>query len=398
MPKRWTTSRTRQQRRAAFEQSSSEYRTLPPVTEDGVQIRLEANIEISRRRDARPGTRRGRHWIVSIGVPAGGGRTGGADRGHTVPRPTAAWSRAWRLRAGSRSGRLTSARRSCGSITPGSEATRAPLGLRGIRLSLALDEMFQAQLRALLRAAAHGPLRIMFPFVSGLEELRAAREAVGRAAETLRARGSAPGAVPIGVMIEVPVGGADRGHPRRARRISSASAPTISIQYCLAVDRTDDRVSSLYEPLHPAILRTLRLVARAGRRARHPGHVCGEMASDPALLTLLVGLGLREFSMAPSALPLAKQVLRGLRAADARQAARRALRARPRAKSRSRIEPRCWRRSRSPSAEAGQEPPDSPERRTGRTGADVSVDVKRGGQAVGLRAALGARRTVTSAR
>ena len=100
------------------------------------------------------------------------------------------------------------------------------------------------------------------------------------------------------------------------------------IQYCLAVDRTDDRVSSLYEPLHPAILRMLRLVARAARRRGIPVSVCGEMAADPVLLTLLVGLGLREFSMAPTAIPLAKQVLRGLHAADAAKVAARALRAR----------------------------------------------------------------------
>ncbi len=86
----------------------------------------------------------------------------------------------------------------------GIEGTRSPLGLRGIRLSLALDEIFQAQLRALLRAAAHGPLRIMFPFVSGLDELRAARAAVTRAAESVRARGLSVPDVPIGVMIEVP--------------------------------------------------------------------------------------------------------------------------------------------------------------------------------------------------
>lgn len=99
------------------------------------------------------------------------------------------------------------------------------------------------------------------------------------------------------------------------------------IQYCLAVDRTDDRVSGLYEPLHPAILRTIRLVARAGRHGRIPVAVCGEMAADPVLLTLLVGLGLREFSMAPTAIPLAKRVLRGLKASEARIAAGRALRA-----------------------------------------------------------------------
>jgi phosphoenolpyruvate-protein phosphotransferase (PTS system enzyme I) len=100
------------------------------------------------------------------------------------------------------------------------------------------------------------------------------------------------------------------------------------IQYCLAVDRTDDRVSRLYEPLHPAIIRMLRLAARAGRRRGIPVSVCGEMAADPVLLTLLVGLGLTEFSMAPTAIPLAKQALRGLHSRQAAQMAARALRAR----------------------------------------------------------------------
>ncbi len=87
-------------------------------------------------------------------------------------------------------------------------------------------------------------------------------------------------------------------------------------------------MSRLYEPLHPAILRAIRLVVRAGRRARIPVAVCGEMAADPVLLTLLVGLGLRELSMTPAAIPLAKRVIRGLRASDARVAASRALNAR----------------------------------------------------------------------
>jgi phosphotransferase system enzyme I (PtsI) len=100
------------------------------------------------------------------------------------------------------------------------------------------------------------------------------------------------------------------------------------IQYCLAVDRTDDRVSDLYEPLHPAIVRTLRTVARAARRRGIPVSVCGEMASDPVVLTLLVGLGLTEFSMAPTAIPLAKQALRGLHAGDAARVAARVIRAR----------------------------------------------------------------------
>ena len=100
------------------------------------------------------------------------------------------------------------------------------------------------------------------------------------------------------------------------------------IQYTLAVDRTDDRVSRLYEPLHPAVIRAIRLVVRAGRHARIPVAVCGEMAADPVLLTLLVGLGLREFSMAPTAIPLAKRVIRGAARCRRPRCRRRALRAR----------------------------------------------------------------------
>jgi phosphotransferase system enzyme I (PtsI) len=100
------------------------------------------------------------------------------------------------------------------------------------------------------------------------------------------------------------------------------------IQYCLAVDRNDDQVTRFYEPLHPAIIRTIRMVVRAARRRGIPVAVCGEMAADPVLLTLLIGLGLTEFSMAPTAIGVAKQVLRGVSAGDARRMARRAILAR----------------------------------------------------------------------
>jgi phosphotransferase system enzyme I (PtsI) len=132
--------------------------------------------------------------------------------------------------------------------------------------------------------------------------------------------------VPTGVMIEVP-------SAALTADLLAAEADFFSIgtndliQYCLAVDRTDEQVSRLYEPLHPAILRMLRAVNRAGRRRGIRVAVCGEMAADPLLLTLLVGLGLTEFSMAPTALPLAKQVLRDLRVSDARRVGAAALRA-----------------------------------------------------------------------
>lgn len=317
--------RSRQQRRVAYEQSLEEYRTLVPVTLDGVEMRLEANIESTA--DA---VRAREHGAGGIGLfrseflLAGGGQSELTEE--------LQYQAYRRVVESTAPGRVTVRTFDISEAqlridTAGVDGTRAPLGLRGIRLSLVLDEVFQTQLRALLRAAAHGPLRIMFPFVSGLEELRAARAAVERAAESLRARGILVPKVPVGVMIEVPSAAITADILADEADFFSLGTNDL-IQYALAVDRTDDRVSQLYEPLHPAILRMLRLVVRAGKRRGLPVSVCGEMASDPVLLTLLVGLGLTEFSMALTAIPLAKQVVRGLNAAEAGRVAARALRAR----------------------------------------------------------------------
>jgi phosphotransferase system enzyme I (PtsI) len=314
----------RRRRREAYEQSLDEFRSLPAVTRDGVAIRLEANIEAPD--DAARARERGAEGIGlfrSEFLLASGGQGALAEESQYA---------SYRRLIDAADGRRVTVRTFDVSEPQlpiehaGVEGTRAPLGLRGIRLSLALDEIFQAQLRALLRAARHGPLRIMFPFVSGVNELRAARAAVLRAADTLITRGVLVPAVPIGVMIEVPSAALTADLLAAEAEFFSIGTNDL-IQYCLAVDRTDDRVSRLYEPLHPAILRMIRLVVRAGRRQRIPVAVCGEMAADPALLTLLVGLGLTEFSMTPTAIPVAKQLLRGVSAAEARRAAGRALKA-----------------------------------------------------------------------
>jgi phosphotransferase system enzyme I (PtsI) len=198
-------------------------------------------------------------------------------------------------------------------------------GLRGLRLSLTRPELFQTQLRALLRAARHGSLRIMFPFVSGVEQLRAAKQLVATAAADLTRRGESVPRVPIGVTIEIPA--AAYTADLLASEVDFFTIGTNDlIQYCLAVDRADERVSSLYEPLHPSILRVIVMVGRAARRARIPVSLCGEMASDPALLPLLVGLGLREFSMTPGAIPTAKRVLAEMRADEMKALGRRVLR------------------------------------------------------------------------
>src|SRR5262249_13997257 len=293
------------------------------VTADGTPIRIEANVELPE--EALRARQRGAEGIglYRSEFLLAGARAAGLDE-------EAQYLVYRRLLEAMGGGRVTvrtfDVSEAQLGLSPAGEASRAPLGLRGLRLSLSFDEVFQAQLRALLRAAAHGPLRIMFPFVTGVEELRAARTAVAHAADALRARGIATPQVPLRIMIEVP--SAALTIDLLAGEADFVSIGTNDlIQYCLAVDRTDDRVSQLYEPLHPAIVRVLRHVARGGARRGLPVAVCGEMAADPVLLPLLAGLGLREFSMTPAAIPAAKQVVRGLRLSDTRRLATRVLKA-----------------------------------------------------------------------
>ncbi len=207
----------------------------------------------------------------------------------------------------------------------GYEVPRSRLGLRSIRLSLKRRELLRAQLRALVRAAAHGDMRLMFPFVSGIEELREARSVLAEARHEVEARRLPSGPLPVGVMIAVP-------SAAFTADLLAAEADFLSIgtneliQWCLAVDRTDERVSHLYEPLHPAILRLIRHIRRAAAKQKVPLSVCGEMASDPAVLALLVGMGLVQFSMTPAAIPIARQVIQEMDAHELRLIAVRALR------------------------------------------------------------------------
>jgi phosphoenolpyruvate-protein phosphotransferase (PTS system enzyme I) len=205
------------------------------------------------------------------------------------------------------------------------EARDSRQGLRGLRLSLTHPDMLRTQLRALLRASHHGSLRIMFPFVSGVEQLRVARRLVAEVAAGLEQAGHRVAPVPIGVMIEIPA--AAYTADLLAREVDFFTIGTNDlIQYCLAVDRADERVSLLYEPLHPAILRVIVMVQRAAARRHIPVSLCGEMASDAAILALLVGFGLREFSMTPGAIGVAKRVLSGVRSDDLKSLARRVIR------------------------------------------------------------------------
>ncbi|HEY7059455.1 MAG TPA: phosphoenolpyruvate--protein phosphotransferase [Vicinamibacterales bacterium] len=313
----------RSRKRRAYEQSIEEYSALPSVMQDGTPVRIEANVELPE--EAERARERGAEGIGlyrSEFLLAAGSATGLDEEAQYATYVRLIEAMGGR-RVTVRTFDVTEGQLGLGA-TP--DAGRAPLGLRGLRLSLSFDDIFQAQLRALLRAASHGPLRIMFPFVTGVEELRSARAAVVQAADALRGRGVDVPTVPIGVMIEVPSAALTVDLLAAEADFFSVGTNDL-IQYCLAVDRTDDRVSRLYAPLHPAILRMLRHVVRGARRRNVPVSVCGEMAADSSLVPLLTGLGLREFSMAPAAIPLAKQVVRSLRTADTTRLASRALRA-----------------------------------------------------------------------
>ena len=198
-------------------------------------------------------------------------------------------------------------------------------GMRGLRLSLLKPDAFRLQLRALLRASRHGNLRIMFPFVSAVEELREARRMIRDVAAESGIDDTELRRVPIGAMIEVPAAAYTADLIAREADFLTIGTNDL-IQYCLAVDRSDARVSQLYAPLHPAILRMIVMVRRAARRRGIPVSLCGEMASDPVVLALLVGLGLTEFSMTPAAIPLARRLLQEMRSDELRSIAKRALR------------------------------------------------------------------------
>ena len=173
------------------------------------------------------------------------------------------------------------------------------LGLRAVRWSLADTDMFRTQLRALLRAAVHGPVEVLVPMLSQRAEIEATREQLARARHELDAAGVTYAPVRLGAMIEVPA--AALSIPMFLRYFDFLSIGTNDlIQYTLAVDRTDDRVAHLYDPLHPVVLQLIGQVIAQGQAAGKPVAVCGEMAGDVEHTALLLGLGLREFSMHPS--------------------------------------------------------------------------------------------------
>jgi len=180
------------------------------------------------------------------------------------------------------------------------------LGLRAIRWSLAEPGMFRQQLRAILRASAHGKVRILIPMVAQMGEVKAVLEAVARARAQLDENGHPYGPVEVGAMIEVPAAAVIVD--RLLRHFDFVSVGTNDlIQYTLAIDRADEAVAHLYDPWHPAVLSLLHGTIEAAKRADKPVSVCGEMAGDVAFTELLLGMGLRSFSMHPARVASIKQ-------------------------------------------------------------------------------------------
>ncbi len=204
-------------------------------------------------------------------------------------------------------------------------AENPALGLRAIRYCLRQPELFRIQLRALLRASVHGNLKIMFPMISGVAELRAARRALEEVRAELEREGVAtrPG-IPIGIMIELP--SAALIADRLARECDFFSIGTNDlIQYTIGIDRLNKDVAYLYQPLHLAVLRILKTVCDAARTTNIPVSMCGEMAGEPMNALVLIGLGVSELSMNGPSIPLVKRVIRAARASDGRKLVERLL-------------------------------------------------------------------------
>jgi len=216
------------------------------------------------------------------------------------------------------------------------------LGWRAIRMCLDESEMFKVQLRAVLRAAMHGDVRLLLPLVVTVEEVQATKLLLREAAAELSARGIAHRSeLPLGVMIETPAAAVTAD--LLAGEVAFFSVGTNDlVQYTLAVDRGNVNLASRFTPLHPAVLRLIRSTVEVGHARGLSVGVCGEMASEPVMAFALIGLGLRQLSVSPRAVPLVKRLVRGVSADIAREAAEAALAAPTAAAAEAELRRRLW--------------------------------------------------------
>ncbi|MEE8247104.1 MAG: phosphoenolpyruvate--protein phosphotransferase, partial [Alphaproteobacteria bacterium] len=287
-------------------------RDLPAVTRDGVEIALKANLEL-------PGEVAGAIDAGAEGV--GLLRSEFVYMNRDEPPSEDEQYRALREIVEGLGGRPVTMR----TLDVGSDklaysvaghiphSVNPALGLRAIRLSLKVLPLLESQLAAMLRAGAHGPTRILLPMIGNAGEVRRVRDVLDKVVRRLRRRRVriADPVPPLGAMIEVP--GAALAADGLARVCDFFSIGTNDLtMYTLAIDRGDEQVAPLYDPLHPAVLRLIQFASQAALRAGIPVNVCGEVAGDPRHTALLLGLGLRELSMSAISLPAVKQRIRRL--------------------------------------------------------------------------------------
>ena len=295
----------------------SRLRDTPSVTQDGVRIELLANIE-------QPSDGIGAVKAGAVGVGLFRTEFLFMGRGGRLPDEEEQY-RAYREALEGMQGMPVTIRTlDVGADKPLDKAQpkdyylNPALGLRAIRFSLADPDMFRTQLRAILRAAAHGPVQLLFPMLAHVSEIKQTLALVEQASAELRARDIPQGHVKLGAMIEIPAAALTvRTFLKYFDYVSIGTNDLI--QYTLAIDRADEAVAQLYDPLHPAVLRLIAEVISAANALGKEVCVCGEMAGDTAVTKLLLGLGLRSFSMQPAQILAIKQEV--LRADTAQLAA-----------------------------------------------------------------------------
>lgn len=297
-------------------------RNLPAVTRDGTEVRLQANLELPRELDA--------------ALDAGASGVGLLRteflfmNREDLPDEEEQYRGLLSIIAGMagkpatiRTLDLGGEKLASSPDIPKPQGNNPALGLRAIRLTLKAPKLLETQLAAILRAGAHGPVRILLPMVSAVSEVRQVREIMMKVARRLVRKhvAIADPLPPLGVMIELPGAALTADALARASDFFAIGTNDLTM-YTLAIDRGDDSVAHLYNPLHPAVLRLIQFAAEAALRARIPVSVCGEMAGDPRYASLLLGLGIRDLSMNAGSLLRVKQRVRGIDMLAATQRAR----------------------------------------------------------------------------